>query len=139
MINDPTPNIYFEILISNLSKSEIWQKILKSNEFHNLFINTDMDTDFKENNRGKLLWRRLLFWKVTGQYHILSYQENMNFLIDITSLCFSSTLLFTLQDNEEGILLRIDHRSFIGKYKNIYYNSFFKRWRSLIQQFEIKK
>lgn len=137
MINNSTQNIYLEILISHLSKAEIWQKILDSSEFKNLF--TEDELHFYENSEGAIHWRRLLLWKVSGHYHIVSYQENMNLLMDITAASFSSTLLFTLEENEHGVLFRIDHRSFIGEYKAIYHGFFLKRWKSLIQHFVLKK
>ena len=126
-------NIYLEQIILNEDRNFVWNKFITAKEFQSLF--SEEKTQFKQGDTGVLNWTHLLFFKMSGNYEIESYQENIHFLMKISSPNCSSLLLITMEENRNGVLLRIDHRSFFGP-KKIQYRSFFLRhWEKFLKNF----
>ncbi len=129
-------NIYLEQFIANERKEEVWGKFINSKEFHSLFV--ENTTKFSQGMTGGLIWRKFLVLKVLGDFEVESYKKDMHLLLKISSKDFSSLLLITTEENSEGVLLRLDHRSFFGKNKDLFQTLFEKRWKKLLKSFEPK-
>lgn len=129
MVSQNSVNIYIEQLVSEKNISQVWETILNSKGFSSLFIEAPIE--FKEGLQGELVWKKHLFFKVSGKYEVESYKENMNLLLKITANQFSSVFLLTTEENNEGILVRIDHRSFYGKNSQYFKKIFFRRWKGI--------
>ncbi|MGL5956400.1 MAG: hypothetical protein ACRC0X_07365 [Brevinema sp.] len=132
-----TLNIYLEQCIPNASPQDIWYHVIHSKEFQSFFVEETFD--FQQKNNGALLWRKFMFFNVLGHYEVESYQENKHLLLKILSNNFSSLLLITIEETRDGILLRIDHRSFYGEHKNHFRQLFTKRWEKMLKNLDFKK
>ncbi len=126
-----TQNLYFEQFIPNQSAQEVWDKVLNSKEFSSLFA--EDVKQFYPDMQGSLNWRRFIFFKVPGRYEVESYKENMHLLMTINAPEFNSSLLITTEEQDGGVMLRIDHRSFYGANKTQYRFLFSNRWKKLIK------
>ncbi len=129
-------NIYLEQTFLNEDKKSVWNRFINAKEFQSLF--SKENKEFKQGNTGLLTWTKLLFFKMSAAYEIESYQECMNLLMKISSPKCSSLLLITMEENRDGILLRMDHRSFFGPQKIQYRVSFLKRWEKLFKNLSLK-
>ena len=129
-------NIYLEQTLLNEEKKSVWNRFINAKEFQSLF--TEEKKEFKQGDTGLLNWTRFLFFKVSATYEDESYQECMNLLIKISSPKCSSLLLITMEENRDGVLLRMDHRSFFGPQKIQCRTSFLKRWEKLLKNLSHK-
>ncbi len=130
-------NIYLEQFAPEKSKEEVWDKFINSEEFQSLFV--EKTTKFTQGSAGALMWRKFIFFNVVGEYEVESFNDNTHLLLKISSGTFSSLLLLTAEENNGGVLLRLDHRSFFGQNKEIYKKMFARRWSKLLKSFESPK
>ena len=129
-------NIYLEQTLLNEDKKSVWNRFINAKEFQSLF--SEEKKEFKQGDTGLLTWKKLLFFKISATYEIESYQECMNLLMKISSPKCSSSLLITIEENRDGVLLRMDHRSFFGPKKVQYRASFLRRWEKLFKNLSHK-
>lgn len=129
-------NIYLEQTFLNEDNKSVWNRFINAKEFQSLF--PEKKKEFKQGDTGLLTWTKLLFFKVSATYEIESYQESMNLLMKISSPKCSSSLLITMEENRDGVLLRMDHRSFFGPKKIQYRSSFLRRWEKLFKNLSHK-
>ncbi len=132
-----TQNLYFEQFIPDQTPQAVWDTIINSKEFSSLF--TEDVKQFYPDMSGNLNWRRFLFFKVPGKYAVESYKENMHLLMSINAPEFSSVFLLTTEEQDGGVMLRIDHRSFYGANKSHYRFLFSNRWKKLTSSLAPKK
>ncbi|MGL4388067.1 MAG: SRPBCC domain-containing protein [Brevinema sp.] len=126
------PNIYFEIQIPNSSTEKLWNEFIETQQFIQLFKDIKDHTElFQANQHGDIEFSMGLFHKFSGEYHILSCEKYKNFLFDIISEECTSTILLTMEENNGTVLLRLDHRSFVGNKRKQHHKNFYNRWKKV--------
>lgn len=126
-------NIYLEHFIANRSAKEVWNEVVRAPYFQTLF--PEPTFSFVTNQKGKLYWKRSFFVPVEGEYSVESSDKDKHLLLQIKQKECSSLLLFVFEEDKNGVLFRLEHRSFSGSSKIKYYKSFQKRWNKFSRSF----
>lgn len=137
-MENSVPNIYFEAKILETTPTKIWDNFLTTQQFTQLFGAKNSDALFEVNEVGDIELSLGLFRKINAQYHILSYEKNKNLLLDLITPECTSTILVTLEENSGNVLIRLDHRSFVGEKKKQFYKTFYNRWKKIFYIMEKK-
>ncbi len=127
MLNSQIQSIYLEQFIPNESPETVWNKFINSKEFQSLFDELQFDADMSK----EIIWKELFFLKQEGNFVVESIREYMHILFRLQIKNNVSSLLFTLDSQNDGVLLRIDHRGFKGK--GFIYRIFLHRWKKLLK------
>ncbi|MGL4561144.1 MAG: hypothetical protein ACRCV0_02490, partial [Brevinema sp.] len=118
---------------------KIWDEFIETELFLNLFKEKKTCESFQNNEQGSIEFTLGLFKKINAEYHVLSYEKNKNLLFDIVSPECTSTILLTIDQHNDNVLLRLDHRSFVGICKKQYHRSFNNRWKKIFNTLHKKE
>lgn len=126
--------IYQEFFFPRVKRIDAYQLFIDSSYWTNLFSNKEKGySELSKNSEGLLYWRSFFGSKYYTPYKVVSYKKSEHILIDMRSNDFSSTLLVTIEEKQDGSLIRLDHRSFIGPKSSRCSKYFANYWKKMSQ------
>ncbi|MGL5720814.1 MAG: hypothetical protein ACRCY4_00215 [Brevinema sp.] len=133
-------SIYQEFIFPVLPYKTMFELLESNTAWRELFASKGHELpDFSQKLEGIISWRRFHFFTETGQYSVVSYKENQHILMDIITKNMRSTLLITVESKNDTLVLRLDHRSFVGAKANSYLRYFTKYWKKMFSLYASEK
>lgn len=133
-------SIYQEFTFPALPYQTMFELLERNVAWHELFASKGLDLpDFSKAPEGAISWRRFYFFTENGQYRIVSFKENQHILMDIITKNMRSTLLITIESKNDTLVLRLDHRSFVGEKSLSYLRYFTKYWKKMFSLYASEK
>lgn len=132
------PSVYEELFFPKMSRRQVSSAVQNSPKWLS-FVGCKGETaypSFATGGVGHFYWKRFLFWHVQADYKVVSYKAQEHLLADISTPSFRSSILLTFEEKNNGVILRLDHRSFTGPKAGSSLGFFTKYWKSMFRDLE---